>query len=163
MVGQFDALLDTSDKVRLGLVLTERLINIPSEVVPPMYNMLLEEITWAVDDEEPYEFTHYLIFSKTYQEVMSALDEEDVPKQKKQRKAGKKGTTETFYFHPEDEVLRKHAAAFGSFDYQKEARESDSKRAFQELGIKPEGHLILIEAAKFEGAVNSLQDYFNKG
>ena len=163
MVGQFDALLDTSDKVRLGLVLTERLINIPSEVVPPMYNMLLEEITWAVEDEEPYEFTHYLIFSKTYQEVMSALDEEDVPKQKKQRKAGKKETTETFYFHPEDEVLRKHAAAFGSFDYQKEARESDSKRAFQELGIKPEGHLILIEAARFEGAVKSLQDYFNQG
>lgn len=144
-------------------MLTERLINIPSEVVPPMYKMLLEEISWAIEEKEPYEFTHYLIFSKTYQEVVSALDGEDAPKQKKQKKIGKKGNAETFYFHPEDEVLHKYAAAFGSFEYQNEARESDSKRAFQELGMKPEGHLILIEAARFEEAVKSLQEYFSQG
>ena len=156
-------LLNTSDNTRVGLVLTEKLINIPSEVVPPMYKMLLEEISWAIEEKEPYEFTHYLIFSKTYQEVVSALDEEDAPKQKKQKKAGNKGNAETFYFHPEDEALHKYAAAFGSFEYQNEARESDSKRAFQELGMKPEGHLILIEAARFEEAVKSLQEYFNQG
>ena len=141
--------------------MTERLINIPSEVIPPMYNMLLEEITWAVEEKEPYEFTHYLIFSKTYHEVVSALDEENTPKQKKQKKASRKESSEIFYFHPEDEVWQKHAAEFGSFQYQKEAGGSDSKRAFQELGIKPEGHLILIEAAKFGEAVRSLQKFFN--
>ena len=143
-------------------MLTERLINIPSEVVPPMYNMLLEEISWAIEEKEPYDFTHYVIFSKIYREVASPLDEEDVPKQKKQKKAAEKGSSETFYFHPEDEVLQRHAAAFGSFDYLKEAAGSDSKRTFQELGVKPEGHMILIEAAKFEGAVKALQEYFNQ-
>ena len=127
-----------------------------------MYNMLLEEISWAIEEKEPYDFTHYMIFSKTYREVASALDKEDAPKQKKQKKAGKKGSSETFYFHPEDEVLQRHAAAFGSFGYLKEAAGSDSKRAFQELGVKPEGHMILIEAAKFEGAVKALQEYFNQ-
>lgn len=127
-----------------------------------MYKMLLEEISWAIEEKEPYNFTHYLIFSKTYREVASALDEEDTPKAKKHKKAAKKGSSEMFYFHPEDEVLQRHAVASGSFGYLKEAAGSDSKRTFQELGIKPEGHMILIEAAKFEGAVKALQEYFNQ-
>lgn len=127
-----------------------------------MYKMLLEEISWAVEVEEPYDFTHYLVFSKTYREVASNLDEEETPKLKKQKKASKKGLSEIFYFHPEDKILQKHAVVAGSFEYQKEAGGSDAKRTFQELGIKPEGYMILIEAAKFEAAVKGLQEYFNQ-
>jgi protein BCP1 len=29
----------------IGLILTERVLNVPSEAVPPMYSMLLEEIS----------------------------------------------------------------------------------------------------------------------
>ena len=47
----------------------------PSEISPPMYTMLLEEIQWALEEKEPYQFTHYLIWSKVYNEVASALDE----------------------------------------------------------------------------------------
>lgn len=127
-----------------------------------MYKMLLEEISWALEEKEPYNFTHYLVFSKTYREVVSTLDEEVSPKQKKQKKGDKKRSSGMFYFHPEDQALQKHALAYGSFEYLKEAGGSDAKRAFQELGIKPEGHMILIEAAKFEAAVKALQEYFNQ-
>ncbi|CAF9925784.1 MAG: Mss4p nuclear export [Alectoria fallacina] len=162
-LSKLDDLVEKSANARIGLVLTERLVNIPSEVVPPMYKMLLEEISWAIEEKEPYNFTHYLILSKTYQEVASALNEEDSPKSKKQKKAGKKGTSEVFYFHPEDEVLQRHASCFGSYEYLVEGAKSDSKRTFQELGIKPEGHMILIEANKFEAAVKGLQEYFSQG
>ena len=124
--------------------------------------MLLEEITWAIEDKEPYHFSHYLVFSKTYREVTSILDEEAVPKSKKQKKAGRKGSSEVFYFHPEDEVLQRYSMVSGSFEYLNEAGGSDVKRTFQELGIKPEGHLVLIEAAKFEAAVRALQAHFNQ-
>ena len=127
-----------------------------------MYKMLLEEISWALEEKEPYNFTHYLVLSKTYQEVASALDEEDTPKSKKQKKASKKGSSECFYFHPEDEVLQRHALCFGSYGYLFEGTGSDSKRTFQELGIKPEGHMILIAADKFEAAVKGLQAYFSQ-
>ena len=130
-----------------------------------MYNMLLEEISWALEEKEPYNFTHYLILSKTYREIASLLDEEDdsARKHKKQKHAGgKKGAGDVFYFHPEDEVLQKHSEIYGGFDYSKEASQSDSKRAFQELGIKPQGHLMLIEAAKFGIAVKAVQDYFGQ-
>ena len=150
----------------VGLILTERLMNIPLEVVPPMYKMLLEEISWALEEKEPYDFTHYLILSKTYKEVNSQLDQEMSKSQKKNAKKLKtdphhQDQSSMFYFHPEDEALQRHSSIYGSFDYLKREAEghSDSKRAFQDLGIKPQGHLILIEAAHFESAVKEVEEY----
>lgn len=34
----------------VGFVFCERLINMPVQVIPPMYKMLTEEIKWALDD-----------------------------------------------------------------------------------------------------------------
>lgn len=146
---------------QVGLILTERLINAPAEISPPMYGMLIDELEAAVEDKEPYEFTHYLIISKTYHEITSTLDQEDAPKQKKSK--GGKTSKETFYFHPEDQVLQQHAVAFGSFEYTKDEGEgmADSKRAFQEMGIKPQGSIILIEASKFEGAAKAISEYIS--
>ena len=137
---------------QVGLVVSERLINMPGEIGPPMYTMLIDEIEAAVEDKEPYEFSHYLIFSRTYQEVESTLDE------RKKKKA--KEELGTYFFHVEDEVLHKYATAYGSFDYTKEGDAvADSKRAFQEMGVKSAGHMILIEASKFADAVKAINDY----
>ena len=142
----------------VGLLLTERLINIPVEVIPPMYRMLLEEITWANEEKEPYTFSHYLIISKTYREIESQLDQEDDRPQKKKKKGMVK--PEVFNFHPEDTTIQKSALAFGDFPYINEGADSeaDSKRAFQDLGIKPQGHMILLEASKYESMVKSLEE-----
>lgn len=143
---------------QIGLILSERLINVPSEIAPPLYSMLIDEVEAAVEDKEPYDFSHYLILSKTYQEVESTLDVEDRKRKKAKEVASK------YYFHPEDEMLEKHAAAFGSFTYTKEDDSvADSKRAFQEMGIKGFGHLILIEASKFPAAIKAVQQYLSPG
>ena len=145
----------------VGLILTERLVNVPAQVVPPMYRMLQEEITWALDDNEPYKFTHFLILSKTYREIASRLDEDETSsrKAKKQRQSGRNGSDELFYFHPEDELLQRHAVAYGGYGYKNRSSQSDSKRAFQELGIKPQGHMMLIECGKFESALKAMQTF----
>ena len=143
----------------IGLILTERLINVPAEVTPPMYAMLLEEIQWALEEKEPYTFSHYLVLSKTYTEIASKLEVEgDRPRKKKKATP----ISENFYFHPEDEVFHKHALCQGGYDYTTKlgAGHSDSKRAFQEMGIKPQGHMILIEASKFAAAVLEVAEYF---
>lgn len=131
----------------------------PSEVIPPMYNMLLEEISWAIEDKEPYNFSHYLVVSKVYQEVESKLDMEEARPQKKKKKSS--DNVERFYFHPEDEVLERHAICSGSFEYTHEHDEghSDSRRTFQELGIKTGANLILLDSAKFEPAVKDMAEY----
>lgn len=140
----------------IGLIFSERLINMPSELAPPLYSMLIDEIEAAVEDKEPYEFSHYLILSKTYQELESKIDVEN----QKRKKA--KGDSQIYYFHAEDEVLQKHAVAYGNFNYTKEDEVvADSKRAFQEMGVKAQGHLILIEAGKFQGAIKAVNDYLS--
>ncbi|KAF1832977.1 hypothetical protein BDW02DRAFT_553533 [Decorospora gaudefroyi] len=146
---------------QIGLILTERFINMPHEIVPPMYTMLLEEIQWALQEKEPYAFTHYLVLSKCYSEIQSQLPSNDAPPSKKKNK--KEADEETFYFHPEDEVLRKYGVGSATFEYDTPVDEgaSDSKRAFQELGVKPKGHLVLIEANKFEAAVEGVKSFLN--
>ncbi|KAK7415307.1 Mss4p nuclear export [Neonectria punicea] len=140
----------------IGLVFSERLINMPSELAPPLYSMLIDEVEAAVEDKEPYEFSHYLILSKTYQELASKIDVEGQKRKKAREEA------EIYYFHAEDEVLQKHAVAYGAFNYTKEDEVvADSKRAFQEMGVKAQGHLILIEAGKFQGAIKAVNDYLS--
>ena len=132
----------------------------PAEIIPPMYNMLMEEVEWANQDNEPYTFSHYLILSKTYKEVESKLDAEE-PRSSKKMKKSKSIEDNTFYFHPEDEVFHKYAIVYGNFDYstQPDDGRADSKRAFQEMGIIPQGHLILIERSRFEEAVKAVADF----
>ncbi|EDU45652.1 BCIP domain containing protein [Pyrenophora tritici-repentis] len=155
-------LLASTSTAQIGLILTERFINMPHEIVPPMYTMLLEEIQWAVEEKEPYTFTHYLVLSKCYSEIASQLPSHDTaPSKKRSKKAD--GGEETFYFHPEDEVLHKHAVGYTSFEYDTPVDEgaSDSKRAFQELGVRPKGHMVLIEAGNFEGAVEAVKGFLS--
>jgi protein BCP1 len=155
-----DSLLDPStEKAQVGLILTERFINMPHEIVPPMYTMLLEEISWAISENEPYAFTHYLVLSKCYSEIASTLPSTDAPRGKKAKKGGDEG--EVFYFHPEDEKLHEYATGWCNFEYDTPVDEgaSDAKRAFQELGVKPKGHLVLIEAGRFEEAVGGVKAF----
>ncbi|EFX03260.1 hypothetical protein CMQ_3189 [Grosmannia clavigera kw1407] len=157
----------------VGLVLSERLVNMPAEVAPPMFTMLADEIEAAVEDGEPYGFTHYLVLSKTYQEVQSSLavvvdsDEEDGSsrgggRRKKARSsgAGADGASPIFHFHPEDEVLQRHALAYGTYAFTKaDEAVADSKRAFQDMGVQAHGLLILIEADKLAGAIKAMGEY----
>jgi len=151
---------------QVGLILTERFINMPSEIVPPMYTMLQEEMQWARDEAEPYDFTHYLLLSKAYTEVISKLDAQETRPQKK----GKKGASsaaekegETFYFHPEDEKLHEYCVGWGNFEYTNVAEDgaSDAKRAFQEAGVRPCGHMMVIEAGRFDEAVKGMSEYLS--
>jgi protein BCP1 len=151
--------VDGSGDAKVGLILAERLVNMPSEIAPPMYSMLIDELEAAVEDGEPYEFTHYLLLSKTYQEVQSTIATGE-DGERKTKKAKESKSSAVFYFHPEDEVFYKHAAMHGSYEYTKDDESvADSKRAFQDMGIKSFGSLILIEAAKFKIAVQAVAEY----
>jgi protein BCP1 len=155
----------TTPTPQIGLILTERFINMPHEIVPPMYTMLLEELQWAIEAAEPYAFTHYLLLSKTYVEIESQLSSSSAMEPPSKKKKAGKGEEETFYFHPEDEVWQRFALCAGGFEYSTKEDEgkSDSKRAFQELGVKPKGHLVLVEAARFEEAVKAVKEFLGGG
>ena len=42
--------LFSQSEAHIGLVLCERLVNMPVPVIPPMYKMLADEVKWAIAD-----------------------------------------------------------------------------------------------------------------
>lgn len=152
-------LLKGDDESNLCIVLMERFVNMPHQIVPPLYNVLVDEIgKHVVEGALPGPISHYLIVSKTYIEVESQLDAEDDRPAKKKKAPS---SAETFYFHVEDEVLQKHALAYGGYEFTKQGDDgaSDARRTFQELGVKPQGHIILLEADKLPVAAKAIEEY----
>ncbi|EME41076.1 hypothetical protein DOTSEDRAFT_136631 [Dothistroma septosporum NZE10] len=148
---------DSSSQV--GLILSERFINMPYQIMPPLYTFLTSEFRGAIENNNTYPFTHFLVLSKTYLEV-AAFEADPSQPAKKKSKSSSNGDSEVFYFHDEDEILQKYAQGTATYGYEKadaEPEASDAKRTFSEWGMKPQGHLILIEAGKFEGAVKGVE------
>ncbi|KAG9296436.1 hypothetical protein G9A89_015028 [Geosiphon pyriformis] len=164
------SVLDHDSNENIGLILSERMLNMPVQIVPHMYKMLMEEIQWAVNDKEPYNFEWYLIITKTYREIRSSIpdfENEDAPsghapssfQQKHRQKKKKKESSEpkTFYFHPEDEIIEQNADYTHDFQLSKKPAESDSRRAFHDFGITPAMKLFLIHCKKLAKMTDELE------
>ena len=115
----------------LGFIFSERLVNMPVEVIPHMYRMLADEIQWACDDGEPYQFGHFLVLSRTY-----TLPDEEAeatstsPQQQKRRKGASTPSAagRVFPFHHEDTCVQEVCHAFAHAFYQRVGIELYSKR-----------------------------------
>ncbi|KAG4305356.1 hypothetical protein PORY_001526 [Pneumocystis oryctolagi] len=149
-----DSLLKKSDS-DVGLILSERFVNMPTQIVSPMYELLFEEIEWALEDKEPYNFSHYIILSRSYQE--KPLKREGFLK--KRRKVSK-NNMETIYFHPEDELFKKKSLYSVTYKYTKPDRDCDFRRVFQSVGIQTQGEIIIILKDKLKEAIADLKLMF---
>lgn len=96
--------IDQSDKT-CSLVMSERLINMPPEVVPPLYNITMEDVKQVLGDDKNYDF--YVIVSRKY-EVNFDMDEDDLTSNQATRKKVRQ-TNEVDYFHEEDRFFEKVA------------------------------------------------------
>ncbi|KAI9291745.1 hypothetical protein K502DRAFT_308819 [Neoconidiobolus thromboides FSU 785] len=151
------ALLAPGSTRHLGLLLNERLINMPVQIAPPMYKMLGEEIEWAIQDKEPYNFEYILLLSKTYKEVESqetgegGKDDQDRKKRRNQPSAG------AFYINLEDEIVSKFAEFEQVLEYHNSAV-PDSKRAFSEFGVLPGRKFFLFHSSKYHQILQALTE-----
>ncbi|KAJ7065927.1 p21-C-terminal region-binding protein-domain-containing protein [Mycena belliarum] len=151
----------------VGLVLCERLINMPVQTVPPMYRMLSDEIKWALADSEPYAFTHLLFVSRVYR--LSPSEEEALAnrapshkskktkKQKPQEPALQAPPLDGVYpFHPEDVCIQElalHSLSY-LFSSSSEPREADA------FGLDVRGRLMLVEAGRWEELVARMGEVY---
>lgn len=96
--------LDNTGNKSCALVMSERLINMPPEVVTPLYRITMEDAA-AANEGKPFDF--YVIMSRKY-EVNFDMDEAegDASARSKKRVRGK---SEVDYFHEEDRFFEKHA------------------------------------------------------
>ncbi|GAA5923703.1 protein-transporting protein BCP1 [Sporobolomyces koalae] len=174
----------TASKPRhVGLVLNERLVNMPVQVVPPMFRMLEEELQWALDDNEPYHFSHYVFLSRVFNSSNASFEEDPnaalqqsqattnpsdpssasntTTKKKKKQKAqhdSNPDQEQTFFYHAEDEWIQQFATEKQVFKYTNTKRSADSSEQDQ-FGVDARGQLMLVPANKFGQVVQGMEPY----
>ncbi|KAJ7355437.1 p21-C-terminal region-binding protein-domain-containing protein [Mycena albidolilacea] len=152
----------------VGLVLCERLVNMPVQTVPPMYRMLSDEIKWALADSEPYAFTHLLFVSRAYH--LSDAEEEALANRAPAGKSSKKSKKQKgpqppsqarpqdgiYSFHPEDACIEEHALHSLSYPFSAspEPREPDA------FGLDVRGRLMLVDASRWEELVAKMAEVY---
>lgn len=144
-------------KFKTGLIISERVINMPVETIPPMYKMLVAEL-----DNASESFDYYVIVSKVYQ-LVAANETEDADEEngrKKKKKTDGDATGEMDYFHYEDMVLEENALYHGNYRYTNEGQETDSRRVFTEYGIDPRLSVILIDKKGLAKSVPEMEEKF---
>ncbi|ODQ78203.1 hypothetical protein BABINDRAFT_162870 [Babjeviella inositovora NRRL Y-12698] len=154
-------LLLPQSKFKVGLIVSERLINMPVEVVPPMYKLLSSELQAAEEaHNEEYAFDHFVVVSKVYEMVKSTMDDDDAPKKKK--KVAENAAPEMDYYHYEDMVLELHALFKGTFAYDKagEVMTPDARRVFNDYGIDPKLSIMLLKKSELEKCVPEMEEKF---
>ncbi|GAB5590405.1 Mss4p nuclear export [Umbelopsis nana] len=142
-----------------AIVISERLLNMPVQIMPPMYKMLIEEMS----KNEGFNFEWYVFVSKTFKEVESTIDEEqemNAPAVQKKKKAKKTApAAELMYFQQEDEIIASYADI--QYDYkqtnaEKEAS-SDARRAFSDYGIASGRKVMIVNSSKMKAMVEELE------
>lgn len=150
---------DGSKQLRVGLIISERMINMPVEVVPPMYKMLLNEMKSAEDAHEKYQFDYFLVISKIYR-MVDAVETEDLAQQQKRLKSKPEVGSDLDYFHYEDIVLEENARYHSHYEYSRKLQETDSRRVFTEYGIDPLLSLILLDKKGLEKSAIEMGEKF---
>ncbi|KAF9556321.1 hypothetical protein CPC08DRAFT_641712, partial [Agrocybe pediades] len=154
--------LFSQSEAHVGLVLCERLVNMPVQVLPPMYTMLADEVKWANADGEPYQFTHLLFISRVYhlsEEEESALansastrrsraDASSGKKHKKERPAETeivRPADGIYSFHPEDDIVMKSAIHSVTYPFISPLPPLvQENRARDTFGLDVRGRLMLL-------------------
>ncbi|GAA5910537.1 protein-transporting protein BCP1 [Sporobolomyces salmoneus] len=159
----------------IGLVLNERLVNMPVQVVPPMFKMLQEELQWAIEDKEPYHFSHYLFLSRVFNSSTSSFDEDPNAavqqaqptttkatgggkKKKKNQHVSNAEEEKTWVYHAEDEWIQRFATESQVFEYTNTKRSADAS-AEDQFGVDMRGQMMLVPAKKFDEVVGGMEGF----
>ncbi|KAK9176641.1 hypothetical protein WN944_028660 [Citrus x changshan-huyou] len=93
----------------VGLLVSQRVVNLPPQLLPPLHDALFDEVSWATEDEptaelrNSFRFKCYLLVSKIYKHKNA--------NQKNNRnlirRSGSDSGDGIVYIKPEDEIFHK--------------------------------------------------------
>ncbi|WOL16647.1 hypothetical protein Cni_G25435 [Canna indica] len=135
----------------VGLLVCQRFVNCPYQLVPPLYDALFDEISWATEDEptpklqDSFRFKYYLLLTRFFES-----------KSRNNHKAKLTGDFDDpiIYVKPEDEIFQELSSFSFTFPLHAE------KLAPQELKNYTEKGLVMVVKAddipKFREKIKSL-------
>ncbi|KAJ2614824.1 Mss4p nuclear export [Coemansia sp. RSA 1365] len=124
-----------------GLLINERVINMPPQVVAPMLRMLAEETKRATAAGESFDFEYYLLLAPMYREVSE--DDRNID-------------TMAAYAHAEDEFVEEFACFKFDYRFSRSRRVADVRNSFAETGLAPSKRCLVIPRANFAPLIKRL-------
>ncbi|XP_029933448.1 protein BCCIP homolog [Myripristis murdjan] len=149
MTEQLEQILqDTSKPV--GLLLSERFINVPPQIALPLHKQLQEEMAEAQRTNKPSGRCHYcLMISKTCKEATKSIPARGgAPKE------------ELMFVNAEEEFFYEQATMKFNYSVQEEADSCLSGRwSFDDVPMKPFRTVMLIPADRMPAIMDKLKEY----
>lgn len=152
LVRELKSLLEDQAE-HVGLIVSQRVMNLPPQLLPHLYDGLFDEISWATEDEptedlrKSFRFKYYVLMTKFYKKVAPS----------------EKGSTSTsndnedvIYLKPEDELFYKLSLWSFTFPLQNQQPAPHELKNYRLMGI-----VMAFEAnkvPKFRKQLRSLID-----
>lgn len=135
----------------VGLLLSQRVVNLPPQLLPHLYDALFDEISWATEDEpteelrNSFRFRYYLIISQIYKH-----------KNANKRRPTSGSDEALIYIHPEDEIF--HKLSSWSFDFTLNGQQPaiEELKSYRKMGL-----VIAVEAGKVPTFREELQSFID--
>ncbi|DAZ99349.1 TPA: hypothetical protein N0F65_005200 [Lagenidium giganteum] len=151
-LAQFQKFLDTKS---VALIVNERMINLPYQLVPALHSALHEDIEWAIENEETeelrksFKFDYFLILSTCTLEMVSTTSGSNG------KGKGKKSKSEaTFFQNFEDEFIKQDAELTFTFEMPRSDRDrSETARKTTDV--------MLVPRSKHKAAVSNFAAMIN--
>ncbi|XP_038726079.1 protein BCCIP homolog isoform X2 [Tripterygium wilfordii] len=137
----------------VGLLVSQRVVNLPPQLLPPLYDALFDEISWAIEDEPTKElrnsfcFKNYLIATKIYRHNNAD-----------QKKWQNSHSDEAIiYIKPEDEIF--HQLCLWSFMFPLRTQQvaAQELRNYQSMGL-----VMAVEAEKIPTFQKQLHSFIHE-
>ncbi|NXG31405.1 BCCIP protein, partial [Dromaius novaehollandiae] len=154
VVEQLDKILNDNTKP-VGLLLSERFINVPPQIALPMHQQLQKELTDAQKTNKPCGKCHYyLLISKTFTEAA---------KSNSKRREGKNQQKEELMFaNAEEEFFYEKALLKFNYSVQEESDTCLGGRwSFHDVPMKPLRTVMIIPADGINAIMDKLKDYLS--
>ncbi|KAJ1830475.1 Mss4p nuclear export [Coemansia sp. RSA 2711] len=128
---------------RVGWLLSERVINMPPQVVVPMLRMLLEETKRTPG----FDFEYFVLVCPMYREVAAEDADED-----------EKALDVDAYAHAEDEFIEEFACLKFDYRFSQLRRVADARNSFGDAGLAPSRRCLVLPRAQMGAVVARLEE-----
>ncbi|XP_057544568.1 protein BCCIP homolog isoform X1 [Amaranthus tricolor] len=149
-IGQLKRLLNEHAE-HVGLMVSQRVMNLPPQLLPHLYDALFDEISWATEDEptedlrKSFRFKYFLLITRIYKKIHQ----------------NKKGSTSSndediIYVKPEDELFYELCSWSFTFPLHNQPPTTQELKNYRLMGL-----VMVVEADKvpvFRQKVRSLID-----
>ncbi|GAV63433.1 BCIP domain-containing protein [Cephalotus follicularis] len=137
----------------VGLLVSQRVMNLPSQLLPPLYDALFDEVSWATEDEpteerkRSFSFKSYILISKIYK-----------PKNITQRRRLSSDNEEAIiYTKPEDEIFHQLSSCSFSFALHTQQTSTHELKDYRLMGL-----VMVVEADKISSFQSQLHSLINE-